>query len=425
MVNTPNVLFDVTALRVLMFSQMMYGGAWRRNCSVLGTMKKVSKNIDYVLLIESSNINLVPNAERVISGLKEVHDVRFLKMPSFLNRFTPSHYAYLAKLSREFRDLAKRESADLIYVPHEVDWWILAAKNASKGTLPWTALFQSTPMFVCVLKPSSEGPLSTMMQTPALAYKSLRALRGLYRYSRLRLLVTALRETLSLSVSKSATLAMRAFYPWLKIRTLMPGNGVDLGYISSIQPSPDRFDAIYFTSELLPQKGFLDLPIIWKSVVQRISDAKLLIVGKTHEPYLSQFRELLQKFGLEESVVLYDLLPHDKLISLVKSSKVMVYPSKFDTFPLVILESLASGVPVVAYNIPPVRLNYATGNVIKCPVDDIECMAANVSAILSDENLGRNLSKEAIKYAARFSWENVAREEAEAYSKVLDFWSSK
>jgi len=412
-------------MKVLLFSQILYHGAWRRNYNVLQTMKKANKKIEYVLLIESSNINLVSDADKAISSLAESYDVRLLRLPQLLQRFTPSHYVYLAKLSKVLGDMARRERVDLIYVPHELDWWILAAKNASKGTLPWTTLFQAVPLFVCVLEPSPQGPLSTMIGTPALAYKSLKVIRGLYRYSRLRLLVTALRETLSLSVSKSAALTMRAFYPWLKIRTLMPGNGVDLGYISSIQPSPARFDAIYFTSELLPQKGFLDLPIIWKSVVQRIPDAKLLIVGKTHEPYLGQFRELLQKFGLEKAVVLYDLLPHDKLISLVKSSKVMVYPSKFDTFPLVILESLASGVPVVAYNIPPVRLNYATGNVIKCPMDDIECMAANVSAILSDGNLRRNLSKEAVKYAARFSWENVAREEAEAYSKVLDFWSSK
>jgi Glycosyltransferase len=49
----------------------------------------------------------------------------------------------------------------------------------------------------------------------------------------------------------------------------------------------------------------------------------------------------------------------DKLIDVVSKAKVLVYPSHFDSFPLVILESLALGTPVIAYKIPGVRSVYA------------------------------------------------------------------
>jgi len=412
-------------MKVLLFSQVKYHGAWRRNYNVLKAMKKVNKKIDYVLLLESSFIESVPKIDEVVDELKGLYDVRFVKLPLHLYKFTPLHYTYVGKLSQTFHDVAKKEKVDLIYVAHELDWWVLAAKNASKDTSPWTSLFHSMPLFICILNLSSKGLISTLMGVPSLAYTQFKTIKGFYRYFRLQILTKALEKTLSLSVSESITRDMKTFYPRLAIRTLTPGVGIDLSYISSIRASPHSFDAIYFTSDLIPHKGFLELPMIWKRVVQSIPEARLLVVGRGQKAYLNQFSELLEKFDLKKNVVMYDLLPHDELISLVKSSRVMIYPTRFDAFPLVILESLASGVPVVSYNIPAVRLNYKTNSVVKCPTNDLECTATNMLNLLLDDNLRRTLSQEAIKCAANFSWENVAKEEAKGYLKVLDFWSSK
>lgn len=411
-------------MRILLFSQMMYGGAWRRNYNVLKTVRKVNERTDYVLLLESSNIKLVPDIKEVMAELKDLYDLRLMKLPSYL-KFSPSYYTYMRKLSKMIHDVAREEKVDLIYVPHEVDWWILAAKNASKGTFPWTSLFQSTPLFVCIPKPGLKGPLSTMMETPLLADKSFKVIRGFYKYFRLQRLAAALKETLSLSVSENITKDLKTFYPWLKIRTLTPGVGVDLDYISSIRASSNHLDAIYFTSELIPPKGFLELPMLWKNVVESMPKARLLIAGKAQRQYLQQFLELSEEFNVKKNIILCDLLPYDKLISLVKSSKVMVYPSQFDAFPLVILESLASGTPVIAYDIPAVRLNYITKSVVKCPINNAKCIATNVVKILSDDDLRKSLSQEAVKYAANFTWEKAAEEEVKGYLEALDFWSCK
>lgn len=409
---------------MLMLSGIMYGGAWRRNYNVLKTMPKINKKIDYTLLLEKRAMKLVPNINEIIAELKELYSIRFFREPAYL-KFTPLHYIYITKLSGMMNGIAKEEKVDLIYVAHEIDWWILSAKNASRNSLPWASLFQTGPFFGCILSPSPKGKLSTLMETPALAYTSLKKIKALYRYSRLQLLTSALERTLSLSVSKSITRDLKILHPKLEIETLMPGVGIDLSYISSIPASPSNFDAVYFTSELIPHKGFLELPEIWKNVVQQMPDAKLLIVGKGQPLYLQQFLGLIEKFDIKKNIVLSHLLPHSDLVSLVKSSKLMIYPSRFDAFPLVVLEALASGVPVVAYDIPAIRLNYITKSVIKCPVNDVKCLASNVVTLLSDDKLRRKLSQEAVEYAAGFSWENVARKEAEGYHKVLDFWSSK
>lgn len=423
MIECSTRLANVREMKVLLVSGIMYGGAWRRNYNVLRSMRKVHGKVDYTLLLESHAMKLVPNIDRMIAELREQYQLRFFKGPAYL-RFTPLHYVYMNKLSKMMKDIAKEEKVDLILVAHEVDWWILSAKNSSQNALPWTCLLQSMPLFGCLSELSSSGILSTLTRTPPIAYKAHKKIRGIYRYFRLQLLVRALEETLSLSVSKSITRDMKTLFPWLNMRTLMPGVGIDLGYLRSISASPKSYDAVYFTSELMPHKGFLELPEIWKDVVRSMPEARLLVIGKGQQPYLRRFSELIERLDVRKNIVLRGLLPHDELISLVKASKVMVYPSVYDSFSLVVLESLASGVPVVAYDMPFIRANYMTRSVVKCPKNDKKCLATNIVKLLSDEDQRRDLSREAVKYAEKFTWENVAREELKAYYKVLDYWSS-
>jgi glycosyltransferase involved in cell wall biosynthesis len=400
-----------------MLSTINYGGAWRRNFNLLKAMKKVNKRIDYTLLLDTSYIESFSEASSIIHDLEKIYQVRLIRMPLTFLKVTPFHYVYLNKLRTILSNIAREEKPDLLYVPHELDWFILAIKQASKG-IPWTSLFQSIPLYVCQLKTNLKGPLSTIIDSPSLANRSFKKARGLYRYARLRLLVRDLEKTLILSTSKTVTSDIRFYYPQVKIKTLNPGMGVDL---DPVRPSPEKIDAIFFTSELIPQKGFLDLPFIWKKVTKRIPDASLWIVGKIHEPYYGQFRDLVEKLNLNRNVYLHNLKKHDELMRLVKSSRVMLYPSKFDTFGLVILEALSLGLPVVAYDIPSVRLHYPTRSVINCEMDDLECMANNVLKILLNLEFREDLSKEALSFSSGFSWEAVAKEEAQAYNEVLNY----
>jgi glycosyltransferase involved in cell wall biosynthesis len=49
-------------------------------------------------------------------------------------------------------------------------------------------------------------------------------------------------------------------------------------------------------------------------------------------------------------------VPEDELVNLYSSAHVVMYPTRADTFGLVILEALASGTPVIASDIPSHRL---------------------------------------------------------------------
>jgi len=94
-------------------------------------------------------------------------------------------------------------------------------------------------------------------------------------------------------------------------------------------------------------------------------------------------------------------VPHDQLRNKYNEADVFVFPSKFDTFGLVILEAMACGLPVVAYDVPS-------------PNDIIQDGLTGYLGENLDENIERtfdnldDLSANAIGYAESQSWKSIA-----------------
>jgi glycosyltransferase involved in cell wall biosynthesis len=96
------------------------------------------------------------------------------------------------------------------------------------------------------------------------------------------------------------------------------------------------------------------------------------------------------------------------LARLYASADVFVFPSRTDTFGLVMLEALASGLPVAAYPVPG-------------PLDVIGRSGAGAL----DEDLGRaalaalNISGERCReHALSYTWTNCARQFLEQLSPI-------
>jgi len=100
----------------------------------------------------------------------------------------------------------------------------------------------------------------------------------------------------------------------------------------------------------------------------------------------------------------------------------LVYPSRLDAFSLTILESLACAIPAVVYDIPAAKYNFDKCKaVIRVATGDIQKMAQEIIYLIENEDKRRNLSVEAMKYAERFDWGEVAKSERDAYLRVLDW----
>lgn len=113
-------------------------------------------------------------------------------------------------------------------------------------------------------------------------------------------------------------------------------------------------------------------------------------------------------------------LSGDELAQAYAAADVFVFPSKTDTFGLVMIEALACGVPVAGYPVPgPLDIIGEKGlgpkNELAVPVGAVdESIATAISSALL---LGREAAAE---YGSRFTWDNAADQFLAALYGALD-----
>jgi glycosyltransferase involved in cell wall biosynthesis len=109
---------------------------------------------------------------------------------------------------------------------------------------------------------------------------------------------------------------------------------------------------ISFAANLLKRKGIYDLIEACRIVKKIYPLLKVKIIGRSTKEILSEVIEIIKQYELEKNFVFYGYLPeHFDLLREVKKSKITVLPTYADTSPGTIGESMALGVPTIAYNV--------------------------------------------------------------------------
>ena len=138
--------------------------------------------------------------------------------------------------------------------------------------------------------------------------------------------------------------------------------------------------------------------------VQKQLSAKLLMVGDG--PELHQAKNLTRELGISEKVF---FLGKSKRIEQITSiSDVFLLPSEKESFGLVALEAMASGVAVVSSNVgglAEVNKDGVTG--FLNDVGDIEGMIASVLTILKDKDTLARFKTNALKHSKNFELNNI------------------
>ena len=138
--------------------------------------------------------------------------------------------------------------------------------------------------------------------------------------------------------------------------------------------------------------------------VQKQLSAKLLMVGDG--PELHQAKNLTRELGISEKVF---FLGKSKRIEQITSiSDVFLLPSEKESFGLVALEAMASGVAVVSSNVgglPEVNKDGVTGFLNE--VGDIEGMIASVLTILNDKDTLDRFKTNALEHSQKFDLNKI------------------
>ena len=125
-------------------------------------------------------------------------------------------------------------------------------------------------------------------------------------------------------------------------------NGIDVGKWIMENKNEDNRKYIFWGGRLSRAKGGDVLIKSFIELVKREPNAMLLVVGK-RDSYVMEIENKVKNIGIENNVIFTGSKTQDEMKSLYAKSTLVVVPSLcFDWFPTVILESMASGKPVIA-----------------------------------------------------------------------------
>ncbi len=149
-------------------------------------------------------------------------------------------------------------------------------------------------------------------------------------------------------------------------------------------------------------KGVNFLIKAFYKLTQKLDNIRLIIVGDGDMKF--EYEQAAFNFGLRDEVIFAGQADNDDLARFYNLSDIFVLPSidKSEAFGIVLLEAMASGIPVIASNLPGVRSVVENGinGFLAEPKDD-EDLTEKMHRILKDNELKKNMGINGRKIAEK------------------------
>jgi glycosyltransferase involved in cell wall biosynthesis len=185
--------------------------------------------------------------------------------------------------------------------------------------------------------------------------------------------------------------------------------------------APREEGPILSVSSVYRYKNYLRLMEAYALLLRRgLELPDLVIVGEDQDTeYFVQMKELKRQLGeIGERIHFLEGVPYEEIRDHYAAARLFVFPSYLETFGIPLIEALASGLPVVASDIPVFREIAAEAPLYVAP-HDTESIAAGIERLLFDEEARRSHAQRSRERAREFSWERSARKLLHAFDAVL------
>jgi glycosyltransferase involved in cell wall biosynthesis len=219
-------------------------------------------------------------------------------------------------------------------------------------------------------------------------------------------------------IAVSAWLAdeLRARRPEAVVETI--SNGVDkLAY--EAEAATARHLLFVGRLDLIPKGGDLLFEIFARICHMKSRRVpRLVIIGDG--PDRKAMERLAEKSGLSGLVEFRGRVEGAEKYRLISGAHAVLMPTRFETFGLVAIESLAAGTPLVTFDVGPLRevVGGATGARLIQPWD-LDAFAQEVLRFVEDRQLREQVREAGRRWARRFDWEEISLQQEEFYMRTL------
>jgi len=204
-------------------------------------------------------------------------------------------------------------------------------------------------------------------------------------------------------------------------------NGVDTIRFSPKNPKIKKFDDskinILFTGRIEKRKGLIYLLHAYKMLKIKYPNIRLIVVGKG--PLLKEHIKFVKENSLAD-VHFEGFVSIEDLPKYYATADIFCSPALFgESFGIVLLEAMASGLPVVAFNISgynDVVANLEDG-LLAIP-RDIHDLYEKLELLISHPQLINELGNRGRIKAKRFTWELIANRNIKYYEHIFSKFKS-
>ena len=233
-----------------------------------------------------------------------------------------------------------------------------------------------------------------------------------YRLARPLLERAARRLTVRTAVSHAARTLADTYFPGDFVIT---PNGIDIERFekASAMTSPDGPPSILFFSRLEKRKG---LEVLIRAAA-RLTDVDFELVVGGSGPMEQSARSLADSLGVRARFL--GRVEEADVPGMFKAAAVYCAPGLGgESFGIVLLEAMASGVPVVCSDLPGFR-EVASGAAELVGPGDVDELASVLGRLLADPERQQRMAEAGRERAARYDWDRLVADVEKIYGAAL------